>query len=105
MRLARLVRKVRGSRSRACPEDAECLIWRVSLLCSEMAEYETVSGTFVFRGVDYLVSVVVSQSVEDPEQEVLLVDVEEKSTAEQWRGEFQPSCMKFRAMHEILGLH
>jgi coiled-coil domain-containing protein 61 len=64
------------------------------LPCFEMTERDTVSGTFVFRGVDYLVSVMVSQSVENPEQEVLLVDVQEKSTAEQWRGEFQPSYIK-----------
>lgn len=58
----------------------------------EALESESACGTFTFRGEDYRVSVEVIPSSEDPEQELLLVDVEDKSTAEQWRGEFQPSC-------------
>ena len=55
-------------------------------------ESEPVSGKFTFRGLDYLVTVQVVPCDDGSEQQLLVVDVEDKTTAEQWRGEFQPSC-------------
>ncbi|XP_062503116.1 centrosomal protein CCDC61-like isoform X2 [Corticium candelabrum] len=57
-------------------------------------ESEPVSGKFTFRGLDYLVTVQVVPCDDGSEQQLLVVDVEDKTTAEQWRGEFQPSYIK-----------
>ncbi|XP_062502740.1 centrosomal protein CCDC61-like [Corticium candelabrum] len=57
-------------------------------------ESEPVSGKFTFRGLDYLVTVQVVPCDDGSEQQLLVVDVEDKTTAEQWRGEFQPLYIK-----------
>ncbi|XP_065832665.1 centrosomal protein CCDC61-like [Oscarella lobularis] len=48
-----------------------------------------ISSDYTFRGVEYVVSTEATKG-EDSETELLVVEVEDKTSAEQWRGEFEP---------------
>lgn len=48
-----------------------------------------VSGTYVFRGIEYVVTTVVGN-------DSLVVEVEDRLTADQWRGTFDTACKYYR---------
>ena len=48
----------------------------------------TITGTYQFRGVDYLVTV----NVDDGQEKQLTVEVDDQATADQWRGSFDAAC-------------
>ena len=50
-----------------------------------MDEESSVVATYIFRGIEYVVSMNVSPST-------LRVEVEDRLTADQWRGSFDAAC-------------
>ena len=50
-----------------------------------MDEESTVITTYIFRGIEYVVSMNVNPST-------LRVEVEDRLTADQWRGSFDAAC-------------
>eukprot|EP00118_Oscarella_pearsei_P029215 m.3929 g.3929 ORF g.3929 m.3929 type:complete len:526 (+) comp9991_c0_seq1:95-1672(+) len=46
------------------------------------------SNDYAFRGVEYVISTEITKG--EPETELLVIEVEDKMSAEQWRGEFEP---------------
>ena len=53
----------------------------------DSAEDTTVVATYVFRGIEYVVSMNVLNG-----RDTLVVEVEDKLTADQWRGSFDSAC-------------
>ena len=52
-----------------------------------MGEESVVSNSYIFRGMEYIVSM-----AEDSQQGNLTVEVEDRLTSDQWRGTFDASC-------------
>ena len=52
----------------------------------KMEDNSTVIGTYVFRGVEYIVTMKIENG------NSLLVEVEDRLTADQWRGTFDQAC-------------
>ena len=50
-----------------------------------MDEESSVVATYIFRGIEYVVSMNVNPST-------LTVEVEDRLTADQWRGSFDAAC-------------
>ena len=50
-----------------------------------MSEDSSVVATYVFRGIEYVVTMNVSAAA-------LTVEVEDRLTADQWRGSFDATC-------------
>lgn len=53
----------------------------------EGEEDSTVVATYVFRGIEYVVTMNVMSS-----RTTLVVEVEDRLTADQWRGSFDAAC-------------
>lgn len=47
----------------------------------------TVSAAYIFRGIEYIVTMTVKDDC------LLVVEVEDKLTADQWRADFDSACM------------
>jgi hypothetical protein len=47
----------------------------------------TVSAAYIFRGIEYIVTMTVK------DDSFLVVEVEDKLTADQWRADFDSACM------------
>ena len=55
-----------------------------------MGDEKSVSYEFQFKGKDYIVSMYLSD--EDGEDEKLFLELEEKDTAETWKGVYEAAC-------------
>ena len=53
----------------------------------DSADNTTVVATYVFRGIEYVVSMNAPNG-----RDTLVVEVEDRLTADQWRGSFDAAC-------------
>jgi len=53
-----------------------------------MDDRSSVSAAYIFRGIEYIVSMSVKNETN------VMVEVEDKLTADQWRAEFDAACEK-----------
>ncbi len=61
------------------------MIQLTSISVLDMSEDSSVVATYVFRGIEYVVTMNVSAAA-------LTVEVEDRLTADQWRGSFDATC-------------
>ena len=58
-----------------------------SSLRSEQVDPTVVSARHVFRGIEYVVTLMI-----DSVKEVFILEVEDRLTSDQWRGQFDARC-------------
>ena len=58
-----------------------------SSLRSEPIDHSVVSSRHVFRGIEYVVTLMI-----DSCKEIFVLEVEDRLTSDQWRGEFDARC-------------
>ncbi len=73
-------------------------VFVVSYQTVKMGEENVISNSYVFRGMEYIVSMIV-----DDQQGNVTVEVEDRLTSDQWRGTFDAAC-KYPAYTTFSGL-
>lgn len=61
-----------------------------SSLRSEPVDPTVVSSRHVFRGIEYVVTLMI-----DNDKEIFVLEVEDRLTSDQWRGQFDARCKLF----------
>lgn len=65
---------------------------------SEGVDSSVVSSRHVFRGIEYVVTIMI-----DSDKEIFVLEVEDRLTSDQWRGQFDARC-KLRVKHIFVNL-
>lgn len=70
-----------------------------SIRSTEPLDPGAVNSRHVFRGIEYVVSLMV-----DNNKEIFILEVEDRLTSDQWRGEFDARC-KFNSGYFAINTH